>query len=67
MADVVATKKKLAHSPKKAATIAPPSAEPTPDAVPAALTAPSKRPCLEVETTGNITRPQKRIKKKARK
>ncbi|KAM0990517.1 hypothetical protein ACFX2C_009023 [Malus domestica] len=64
---MVTVKKKLAHSPKKVATIAPPSAEPTLVATPATLTAPCKWPCPEFETTGNVAQPQKCIKKKARK
>ncbi|KAM0990516.1 hypothetical protein ACFX2C_009023 [Malus domestica] len=62
---MVTVKKKLAHSPKKVATIAPPSAEPTLVATPATLTAPCKWPCPEFETTGNVAQPQKCIKKKA--
>lgn len=54
---MVAAKKKLAFSPKQAATVAPPSVEPIPVEALDALTAPSKWPRPEVETTGNATRP----------
>lgn len=63
---MVVAKNKLAHSPKKAVTIAPPPAEPTPVVAPVAPTAPSKWPCPDVETTGNVAQPKKHIKKKAK-
>ncbi|KAB2597225.1 atrophin-1-like [Pyrus ussuriensis x Pyrus communis] len=64
---MVAAKMKLADPLKRVATISPHSAELTPMMTLAAPTMSSKRPCPEVEMTGNIARPQKHIKKKAKK
>lgn len=62
---MVVAKKKLDHPSKKATTIAS-IAEPTLVMAPAMLTAPSKRPHPEAKMAGNVARPQKRLKKKAK-
>ncbi|KAM2444467.1 hypothetical protein ACFX1W_012517 [Malus domestica] len=66
MVAMAAAKKKFVPLPKKAATIAHPSAKTSLIVASAAAVVPSKRFRPKVKTTGDVAQPQKWIKKKAK-